>query len=94
VDLRISQVTASETVQAWQNTDTQLIVTFAAELPQDRETTLTVAYRAEPTQGLYFRTPEMGYPAGDTTSSLKARRSRIAIGSRASMRPTRSSPRK
>src|SRR5439155_21936315 len=24
------------------------------------------AYRAEPTQGLYFRTPEMGYKAGDT----------------------------
>ena len=31
-----------------------------------KEASVTIAYRAEPTQGLYFRTPEMGYKAGDT----------------------------
>ncbi|MBN2133117.1 MAG: M1 family metallopeptidase, partial [Sedimentisphaerales bacterium] len=30
------------------------------------ETTVIVTYDAEPRRGLYFRTPEMGYPAGDT----------------------------
>lgn len=66
VDLRINRVTASEPIQAWQNTDTQLIVTFTSDLPRDRDTTLTVTYTAEPKHGLYFRTPEMGYPPGDT----------------------------
>jgi aminopeptidase N len=27
---------------------------------------VTIAYRAQPTQGIYFRTPEMGYKEGDT----------------------------
>lgn len=66
VDLRISQVTSTAAIQAWQNTDRQLVVTFASELPPSAEVSLTVRYTAEPTEGLYFRTPEMGYPAGDT----------------------------
>lgn len=66
VDLRIRSVTSSAAVQAWQNTDRQLVVTFATELLPDREVTVTVDYTAEPTEGLYFRTPEQGYPAGDT----------------------------
>ena len=66
VDLRITQVTATEPVQAWQNTDRRLVITFAAELPPEREVSVTVTYTAEPRAGLYFRTPEMGYPAGDT----------------------------
>ncbi len=66
VDLRISQVEATVPLRAWQNTDRQLILTFEADIPADAETSVTVTYTAEPTQGLYFRTPEMGYPAGDT----------------------------
>lgn len=66
VDLRIETVDATAPIRAWQNTDRQLIVTFENELAAGQEASLTVAYRAEPTEGLYFRTPEMGYPAGDT----------------------------
>lgn len=66
VDLRIEKVESTAPVRAWQNTDRQLIVTFENELVPGQETSLTVVYRAEPTEGLYFRTPEMGYPAGDT----------------------------
>ncbi len=66
VDLRITRVEATAPVRAWQNTDRHVIVTFEEDLPPNAETSVTVTYTAEPTQGLYFRTPEMGYPAGDT----------------------------
>ncbi len=66
VALRVVSVTGTEPIQAWQNTDDRIIVTFAQALPVDRETAVTVQYTAEPTAGLYFRTPEMGYRDGDT----------------------------
>ena len=66
VDLRITQVESTAPIRGWQNTDRHLIVTFNADLPPSAEVSLTVRYTAEPTDGLYFRTPEMGYPAGDT----------------------------
>ena len=43
-----------------------ILVTFAAPIPPGREVTLHVDHSAEPRRGLYFRTPDMGYPAGDT----------------------------
>ncbi len=66
VKLDVGSVSASEKVQAYQVTDDKLIVTFAAPIPPDHEVTVTVAYSAEPSEGLYFRTPEMGYKEGDT----------------------------
>ena len=66
VDLNIQSVTASEKLQAWQSTDEQVILTFAEPIPADKETTVTISYTAEPTEGIYFRTPEMGYKEGDT----------------------------
>lgn len=66
VDLRITQVESTAPIQGWQNTDRHLIVTFRADLPPSAEVSLTVRYTAEPTAGLFFRTPEMGYPAGDS----------------------------
>lgn len=64
--LDVQSVHASAGIRAWQNTDRELIATFDSEVPADQEVTLTVRYRAEPTEGLYFRTAELGYPAGDT----------------------------
>ena len=66
VDLRIARVESTAAIRAWRNTDRQLVVTFEAELPPGAEIDLKIDYQAEPTQGLYFRVPEMGYPAGDT----------------------------
>ena len=66
VELAIESVTATEKVQGWQATDKKLIVTFAEEIPPEREASVTIQYHAEPTAGLYFRTPEMGYKEGDT----------------------------
>jgi aminopeptidase N len=65
-DLTISAVTGSSAVAAFQNTDKSLIVTFAEDLPVDREQAVTIVYTAAPKKGLYFRTPKQGYKAGDT----------------------------
>ena len=66
VDLDVKSLSATETVQAYQATEKQVIVTFAEPIPADKEVTVTVTYAATPKRGLYFRTPEMGYKPGDT----------------------------
>ena len=66
VDLTIVSVTSTEAIQAWQSTTDKLIITFAAPIPIDKEASVTIAYSAQPTVGIYFRTPEMGYKEGDT----------------------------
>ena len=66
VDLTVESVTATEKIQGYQVTATNLIITFAAPIPADKEASVTITYHAEPDLGLYFRTPEMGYKEGDT----------------------------
>jgi aminopeptidase N len=66
VNLNITNVTSTEKIQAYQVTDDKLVITFAAPIPPDKQASVTVSYSAEPKQGLYFRTPEMGYKDGDT----------------------------
>ena len=43
-----------------------VVVRFAEPVAVGREVTLHLSHEAEPRRGLYFRTPDMGYPAGDT----------------------------
>jgi aminopeptidase N len=66
VELSVDSVTSSEAIEAWQSTTDKLVITFAAQIPPDKEASVTVLYHAEPTRGIYFRTPEMGYKPGDT----------------------------
>jgi len=66
VGLDVRSVTATEKLQAWQVTGENLVLTFAAPVPAGAEVSLVIVYRAEPTEGLYFRTPEQGYKPGDT----------------------------
>lgn len=66
VDLTIESVTATEKVLDYQVTDKRLIVTFEKPIAPNRQTTVTIQYHAEPSRGLYFRTPEMGYRPGET----------------------------
>lgn len=65
-DMTITAVECSEAVQAWQVTTDKLIVTFASSIPADKEARVTIHYTAQPEKGLYFRTPEQGFKAGDT----------------------------
>lgn len=65
VDLSITNLTATERLAGWQVTRDQVVVTFAEPIPPDREARVTFGYHAQPTEGLYFRTREMGYRAED-----------------------------
>lgn len=65
VDLKIASVDATTAVEAWQATGQHLVVTFASPVEVGREVKVTVDYSAEPQQGLYFRTVEMGYLPGE-----------------------------
>ena len=64
--LDIRQVTSSHAIQATQSTDKHLEITFRDPIPAGAEAQVTITYLATPKRGLYFRTAEMGYPAGDT----------------------------
>lgn len=63
-------ITVDETsgagVSGHEVTRDKLIVTFTEPLAAGKESSVTVRYRVTPEHGLLFRTPEMGYPAGDT----------------------------
>jgi aminopeptidase N len=66
VDLIILSVASTVEIQGWQVTTDKLIITFVKPLPMDKEAGVTIAYHAQPSKGIYFRTPEMGYKEGDT----------------------------
>ncbi len=66
VDLAVSAVTCTAKLAGYQATDKEIVVAFATPVPVGRETKLAIRYSAQPVEGLYFRTPSNGYPAGDT----------------------------
>jgi len=66
VDLDVSSVTSNAKIEGYTAMDKAITITFEPAVPVGAETTVTVVYQAEPKQGLYFRTPEMGYREGDT----------------------------
>ncbi len=66
VDFQVRSVTATRKLETYHVEDDQIIVNFAEPIAPGQETSVTIAYFAEPSGGVYFRTPEMGYRAGDT----------------------------
>ncbi len=65
-DLDVSSVTSNAKIEGYTATDKAITITFEPAVPVGAEATVTIIYEAEPKQGLYFRTPEMGYPEQDT----------------------------
>ncbi|MFN7139434.1 MAG: hypothetical protein ACK4UN_08855, partial [Limisphaerales bacterium] len=66
VDLNVSEIKGSSPIASYQVTAEQIIVTFQKPLPADKEASVEITYSAEPTRGMFFRTPEMGYKEGET----------------------------
>ncbi len=67
VDLRVSDVSAEGAeVESWVNDDKHITISFSEPLQPGEDYSVTVTYSAEPEDGLFFRTAEMGYGAGDT----------------------------
>jgi aminopeptidase N len=65
VDLMVQKVDSTEKLQGWQATEKNVILTFENPIAAGKETSVTITYSAYPRQGLYFRTPEMGYKPED-----------------------------
>jgi aminopeptidase N len=65
IDLDVSSVTSSAELAGYSVTDEAIVITFEPPVTVGDETTVTIVYEAEPREGLYFRTPEMGYRQED-----------------------------
>ncbi len=65
VDLRVSAVESSAALKDWTIGASQILLTFVEAISAGVETTVTLAYTAEPQDGWFFRTAAMGYPEGD-----------------------------
>ncbi len=65
IDLNVASVESPAQIAGYTATDEAITITFAAPLLPGEESAVTVTYDAQPQQGLYFRTPEMGYPETD-----------------------------
>jgi aminopeptidase N len=67
VDLVIDAVgAAGAKVASHRTTRDKLVLEFAEPVPAGTRVAVSVRYHGEPAHGIYFRTPEMGYPDGDT----------------------------
>ena len=66
IDLDVSSVTSDAKIEGYDVTDKAITITFDPAVRPGAKTTVKVVYEAEPKRGLYFRTPAMGYPEGDT----------------------------
>ncbi|MGI9456952.1 MAG: M1 family aminopeptidase, partial [Aeoliella sp.] len=64
--LDVSQVESSVPLADYVVTDHHLTLLFADPVAVGQKAIVSITYTAEPKQGLYFRTPELGYPAEDT----------------------------
>ena len=66
VNLAIRNVQGSVEIADFVSTAEDLKITFRKPIPVGQGASVEVEYLAEPRRGLYFRTPELGYPAVDT----------------------------
>jgi aminopeptidase N len=66
IDLTVSQVRSDHAVSDHVNTGKQLIIHFSDPIPVNHRAYVEIRHSAQPARGLYFRTPEMGYPETDT----------------------------
>jgi aminopeptidase N len=65
VDLHIAKIRSSHAVRDWSADRQNVTIVFEPAIAADEEAWVEIDYSAEPVNGLYFRTPEMGFPASD-----------------------------
>ncbi len=61
INLTVSRVSLSAGEVSHQITAKEIVLNFSPALPPGKTSEITIHYSAEPLQGLYFRTKEMGY---------------------------------
>jgi aminopeptidase N len=65
IGLFVSSVTSSAKIAGYNVTGKNIIITFDRPVEPGKETTVTIKYSAFPKDGLFFRTPELGYKESD-----------------------------
>jgi len=65
VDLDIKKVESARKIKTWDNDDKKLLIVFSDKVKAGEVIEVSISYEAQPEDGLYFRTREMGYPKGD-----------------------------
>lgn len=66
IDLAIKDVRSRAKIADFVSTKKDLTIQFDPPIPAGVKVDVEIDHEAEPKRGLYFRTPEMGYPASDT----------------------------
>ena len=66
VNLDIREVRSSTSVADYSSSAKDLVIVFEKPIAVGERHTVEILYAAEPRQGLFFRTPELGYDPGDT----------------------------
>jgi len=66
IDLNVASVESPAKITGHTVTDTSITIAFSPPVLPGDPTTVTIRYDAEPQRGMYFRTPQMGYPESDT----------------------------
>jgi aminopeptidase N len=64
-DLDVQKISGSVAVAGYELRPQGIEITFKKPIPAGQKASVTVVYKTEPKDGLYFRTPEMGYRAED-----------------------------
>lgn len=65
IDLDVTAVESQAHVSGYTVGDKAITITFSPPLLPGEPAAVTIRYDAEPQRGLYFRTPELGYPESD-----------------------------
>lgn len=86
--LNVSQVRSSAPLADYVVTDRHLTLLFAESIPVGQKVEVAITYTAEPKKGLYFRTPELGYPEEDTHIWTQGETHKAPIGFPVSIFPT------
>jgi aminopeptidase N len=66
VELDVKSVKGSSMIVDYAASAEDVTILFDPPIPPGAESSVEIEYTAHPTKGLYFRTPNMGYPATDT----------------------------
>lgn len=66
VDLEISSVDSDWEIARWHNSGEELQILFENPAPVGAQISVEIEYTARPQDGLFFRTPSLGYEEGDT----------------------------
>lgn len=65
VELTFGEINASHTISGWHVSDDAIIIDFQNAILPEEEAWISLEHSAEPSKGMYFRTPETGYKEGE-----------------------------